>query len=740
MTLPVKKHHTDEDQKKGNFILLRVGIFLINIIFFTLVVATCLFVIKVPVTSLHIFGAFLISVAVDYFFLGKSIKKTLLVSVLGAVILCVSVMMCMHIYDWSYDGNGYHKCITGFLKSGWNPLYETFYEFGADHFPFASDLVATWYDAYPKGSELWAACVNAACGDIEGGKSFNLISILGVFLVCAELLGQTGKLTHTQSFLCALFCVLNPVSLIQCFTYYNDGFLWRMVFLCFAALLYLTFYETGPYARLCVYLIFSSIAIGFNIKFSGVLFFAILCFTFFIFWCAGRIKRDGFTASTKKFILNRFCMFAVSVIFATAGIGSTSYVVNTIRYRNPVYTLIGEGKTDLIEGQMPPALQPMSNLKRFIASFFSQTNNSFTLEQVEWKWPFLFDADEFTAVQGYDTRLAGWGFLFSGICLLSAACICFGLYKYWNKYPKAVKLTVVLLFIYAFSIIAVPGMSWARHNQAICYIPVAALIYCFCNSKKSVKSAYLAGGMVTLLLINMVPNLVKIIEQWDRYEIIEAKFDYMSQLSKDNSFSLGFADRYSMYGYLFNVVDRGIDYVYQKNFDSGVNTLSLNALAYEIISGPMCTRNGPMSSKTAEEFLDYAGKPDVLTLIAVKDEGSNALNDAIINKMKSFGLEFDLKGNFRYSYLAVLDGKDVVCEDISKESLSYSGTIDGAELSLGSGGHWAGNSASVKINGMETALNRRGLNIVLFDKKTQKVTASVSIDSCVDNKLYIDLP
>ncbi len=738
MTFTFKKHSIPEYLKIGNFILLRVGIFLINMIFFALVVSTCLFVIKIPVTSFHIFGAFLLSAAMDYFFMGRSIKQTLFVSLFGAIILCLSILLCTRIYDWSYDGAGYHKGITGFLKNGWNPLYKSFFEYGPDHFPFAHDMTAAWYDAYPKASELWAAVVYAACGNIEGGKAFNLVSILGVCCICMALIEQTKKLTRPQSFLCALFCVLNPVSLMQCFTYYNDGFLWQMVLLCFAALLYLTFYETGPYAKLCAYLILVSITIGLNVKFSGVIFFAILCFTFFAFWSVERIKQDGPTASTRKFIRDRFCMFAVSVIFATVFVGSTAYVVNTIRYRNPVYTLIGEGSTDLITGQMPSVFKYMSNPKRFIASLFSQTNNSYTLESVKWKMPFLFDANEFLAAQGYDTRTAGWGLLFSGIILLSAACICFGLYKYRNKHPRAIKLAVALLFVLMLSIIVVPGMSWARYNQSICYIPAAALFYCFRRSKKSSRAAYLAGSMVTLLLINMVPNVVKLTEEWDIYDLIESRFKYMAQVSKDNSLSVGFKGGNTMCGLMFNLDDRGIDHVYSRNIEDSSNSLPLySAMSYEIISGPMSTKTGPMSSKTAEEFLEYAGKPNMLTLIALKDEGSNALSEPIINKFKSFGLEFDLKDHFRYSYLAVLDGKNVLTENIAKEKLSYNDTIENIALSLESSGYAVGNSASIQINGTETALNHRGLNIVLFDKTIQKVTASVCIDSHSNNSLVI---
>lgn len=46
---------------------------------------------------------------------------------------------------------------------------------------------------------------------------------------------------------------------------------------------------------------------------------------------------------------------------------------------------------------------------------------------------------------------------------------------------------------------------------------------------------------------------------------------------------------------------------------------------------------------------------NLITLIALRDEGSAALDDEFVAEMREFGLQFDLENHYQYSYLAVID-------------------------------------------------------------------------------------
>ena len=48
----------------------------------------------------------------------------ILISVTCIVFICAVVSV--NVYDFSYDGNTYHKTTIGLLKNGWNPIYQSF--------------------------------------------------------------------------------------------------------------------------------------------------------------------------------------------------------------------------------------------------------------------------------------------------------------------------------------------------------------------------------------------------------------------------------------------------------------------------------------------------------------------------------------------------------------------------------------------------------------------------------------
>ena len=149
-------------------ILFSTGTFLLGCIFFTILVSTVLFTLRFPIHSINIGIAIVLSAIMCHLFMGRSAKYTFAAVVIGILILFLSVIVCSGFYDWSYDGNTYHKSMIGALKYGWNPLYDTFYDFAHDHLDFLSTRTNTWYDAYPKGTEIWGACVYALTNHIEG--------------------------------------------------------------------------------------------------------------------------------------------------------------------------------------------------------------------------------------------------------------------------------------------------------------------------------------------------------------------------------------------------------------------------------------------------------------------------------------------------------------------------------------------------------------------------------------------
>lgn len=712
------------------YILLQ-GIFLVSVIFFTLLVSTILFVFHVSVSSANLLLAFLCSAVVIFYFSEKSIKQTLITSIVGVLFVFGFSLICSHIYDWSWDGNTYHKSITGFLKYGWNPLYETFYDFAANNFPFIT-YSATWCDAYPKGTEIWGACVYSLFNNIEAGKSFNIIAAFALFFICYAFLKETRLLKKWQILCCSILLVVNPVTVGQAVTYYTDGFLYQMLLLCFVSILYLTFYNNHQYTVLAWYLIYVSINIGFNIKFSSTIFFAILCLSFFFYWIYQRTKVYGFNKSTLYYFKNSFCFFAVSVLSGTLLTGCTSYVINIIRHGNPFYTMIGEGSTEMITSLLPVAFKELSNPARFVCSLFSKSNGGTLFEHLELKMPLTFNSDEFRAMLRYDVRTAGWGILFSGILLISVVVIIFFKQKKINKQMK--ELTVLLSGVFVLSVFVVPGLSWARYCLVIFWIPVAALIYIFLYKNRFSQTLFfVAGILVSFLYVNIMPNLVQNYSLVKEYDNTKQELEKFKVVTEYNNITIH--QERDFYGRYFNLYDIGITKMNYGDVQPKECTGSLfnqYHLYYNIT-------NGIMSTDNLTDFLSYYDENKIL-LIAVKDEASKALTTDIVQKMQSLGLKFELPNHYRWSYLAVLYGNKVIYENLADEQISYNDKIGNINVSMLSAGYETGSAASIMIDGEEFAFNERGLNIVMYDKINDNVIDSVCVDTYADNKLTRMLP
>lgn len=142
------------------------------------------------------------------------------------------------------------------------------------------------------------------------------------------------------------------------------------------------------------------------------------------------------------------------------------------------------------------------------------------------------------------------------------------------------------------------------------------------------------------------------------------------------------------------------------------------------------------SQKSISDFLNYiGGQSDYVVCIAVKDEASQSLTAEIVQDFCNMGLEFDLPGKYRWSYLAVIDNGQVIYENLSDKGIKYETIIADSQISLLSAGYDLGNNCSIKINGVEYAINSRGINIVVYDKKAGYILDSICVDTFADSSL-----
>lgn len=132
-----------------------------------------------------------------------------------------------------------------------------------------------------------------------------------------------------------------------------------------------------------------------------------------------------------------------------------------------------------------------------------------------------------------------------------------------------------------------------------------------------------------------------------------------------------------------------------------------------------------------------APKEGYVYFLAVMDEASGGLTDAVRMSMQKAGLKTDLTGQYRSSYYAVITA-DGIEEEAGYDRLHKEGYLEDGKTAyeIMSAGFDCGNDCSVKINGEEHALKKRGLNIVTYDEAKGCVVDSVCIDTCGDLQFY----
>ncbi len=141
------------------------------------------------------------------------------------------------------------------------------------------------------------------------------------------------------------------------------------------------------------------------------------------------------------------------------------------------------------------------------------------------------------------------------------------------------------------------------------------------------------------------------------------------------------------------------------------------------------------------DFADYlqrlSGDLDKYSVIlAVKNDALSGIDDDVASLLTSMGLSQFEESEERIPYFAVIDG-DYVEEEKGSEYVSYEGVIGDATVSVESGIADYGDYASITINGVNYAKNYKGLNIVVYDKKSNRVVDSVAFDLTSEVKTTI---
>lgn len=385
--------------------------------------------------------------------------------------IVVFYFLSITLIDTTYDGREYHQASTILLKQGYNPIYEMAQDFFERNYP-ALHSVSIWVDNYPKCFEIIAANIFLFTERIESGKIINALSSIILFYYAYYIMNKYYKKKYAGFF--SFLFVINPISLSQLMMYYSDGFVYNLFMIVLLSVI-----DIEKTQKFKPYFIYSmSIVILSNIKYSGV-FYSVLLILFLLFLLIKQKQK-----------LKYFYFFTVISLILVVLSGINPYFTNIAKGRNPLYPVAGVNKIDIVTHNLPKNFIDKNMPYKFIMSTFSKCDNLYRIDKFDVfanpKIPFTFDKNELKYID-IDTRVCGFGVLWSGILILSLI----GLFMTENK-----NLYVPIFLL--ISVLIVPQNWWARYVPQFYAFPVFISLFLF---QKEIIFKKLFSIIISLFII-----------------------------------------------------------------------------------------------------------------------------------------------------------------------------------------------------------------------------------------------
>ena len=443
-----------------------------------LILTSVLFFFNITISVFHLPISFVFSVIELYFLRKPEVIDLMISSFLIIIVFLISLLLCGRVFDNSYDGNAYHKEAVGFLKVGWNPVYESAEEFGKEN--SLGDRHHVWLNSYPKATWFYGASVYKITDNIETAKTFNLIILFVVFFIVAYLINKFYE-KKVLSLLMAILVVSFPIMCQQIFSLYLDGFLGFCLLL---TLIYMYLIIKNDKYKEYFFIIGALLIIIINVKFTGLMYAGIFCLGYYIYYLIGEIRSKEYKQLgifTGKFLI----ILAVSLLI----VGSNSYIKNLVVHKNPLYPLIGKDKMDIMTYLQPESFADMSPIEKNFYALFSRTANIGVFNHGEpvLKIPFV-KSDYEVSQFGEDTRIGGFGVYFSGIFIISTIVIIIYMIAgiVHKKYDDLIMIGIPFLLIILIMFCLSDGW-WARYAPQVWFISLMAVFLLLKDKKWFIK-------------------------------------------------------------------------------------------------------------------------------------------------------------------------------------------------------------------------------------------------------------
>ncbi len=482
---------------------LYIALLLIFFVFSNIFISSVLFIFKTTITPLQPGLATLATILIGVLLLRKQ-NARVAVGVLGLSALCVasSVYLTTITSDDTIDTHGYHQTAVGAMRYGWNPVYEAigdFNESGKSPIRLQNSYYEKWDNHYPKAHWIFGANIYSVTGKIETGRSMVILVMLALFFLTLHY--ALLRFNPGLSFLLSFVVALNPISVMQLFSYYNDGMLGNLLLMTILMFMMLLDRKYVSFNWIHYSVIIMALVVMANLKFTGPVYAAIYCLAYFVYVIVNKSHRQK---TSKPLLISGI----TAVILAVFVVGLSTYPKNFVTTGSPLYPLIGGGsEADIITPNEPYEFHDMNNISKFLVSNFSETDNisESSGRNPELKIPLTFDMDELSYLSSVDPRIAGYGVWFGGVLLLSVGWLIYlSVRLVTNKEWSNLWLIVLPIVPTVFIVLVLSESWWARYVPQLFLIPTVALGSMFLMKRKNI-----ANILLLILLFNtiMILNL-----------------------------------------------------------------------------------------------------------------------------------------------------------------------------------------------------------------------------------------
>lgn len=492
-----------------------------------------------------------------YFNNGKANSITVYEIAASILVFILFAYMGELLYDFSADGNSYHKVAVGLLKNHWNPFKDySVSEYALDTLKInVAAYQERWLQGYCKATWIFGASVYATTGNIECGKIYTMLGMFSAFGLTLHYLKLQGKKTLTAT-LFSVVVAMNPIAISQMDSFYNDGYLHIMLYVLVLSLIMNADSHHVISQKTSASLIASAMIICANIKFTGLLYGGIYCISYWIYYCIIKLKERK--ADRFEKCIKRCSLFALLAVISICIAGAPTYMTNLAHHHTLTYPLTGEDPEDIMTENSPFVEE--NHFENLLISLFSKTDNLIyhSDEKPQLKVPFTFYSSELEHMGGVDNRIGGFGIFFSGILCLSLLAVLLKLIRTKDRQRVfwIINLTTSLGLCFL-----IKESWWARYSPYIYFIFLMGL-YFLLDIKFFGKS--LAILLSVLAIINSGLQFLDVPETLEKTE--KAHSILLSMKKQDIVYL--YSRRPGVY---FNCLDHGINYVIDGTLEENEN-------------------------------------------------------------------------------------------------------------------------------------------------------------------------